>query len=1262
MNKWTKKLLSLVLAAALLLSCTPLTSAEGTVGTEPETTVSEETTAPTEETTEPSEESVDPTEETTEPEEETEPEETSEPTEVQEPTEVPSEDPTGETEETTEETEPEETEEPEEDETVELPFGFQGLPDGYVLSESALAEKQVLIDEAVLDELTVMAAGTDYETDTMTIHAETREIAEIYAAAYSAELVDYFDGTGLIRLTTATVAEAVEAAQDMELPLPAANPNYIISLDPNEDYSAVLSQDGISTQSTTPQRMDWNTWVNEVFEQPDPALLYPAENHTWWSGSYFNYQYMHDTMDTYGAWGVTMGEDIKVAVVDTGVMANHPDLAGKVTEYDVGFGTGDGAGHGTHVAGIIAASVNNGTGGAGVAPNAQILSIRVFAGNGRTSDYYVAKGINQAVAAGADIINLSLGAPGFSQDLERSVRYAISNGVCIIAAMGNDGMNQVAYPAAFDGVIGVVASDENNTRAQYSNFGPWADIAAPGSAIYSSTYDGSFGLKSGTSMATPAVAGAAALYKSVHRAATPRQIESRMKATATKGSKDLGVGIVNVGKMLSEKPTVPVIWAFDDEYNIIATSEDGSLKNPIPCESRIGFATYTVDQNWFYVYTMDGKTPAIKNGSVIVGEVYSNPIDLSPYAGQTVTVKAIQVNGMGMASAVMTQKIKVANTWNITGMEIDGPARVVAGKSGEFKATVYPTDKASQSVTWSIVSATMPGVTINAKTGVVTTKATAKGDVLIQATSTMDPNWSAYFAFTVAQVYPVKTLTLNISKQDLFVGSWTTLRAASVIDTKNQEMLISDLDWRWTSSNPKVAAVDPSGNVTALSKGTATITCKVLDGSGKTAKCVITVRQQVTGLTVSGQQAIAPGASATYKAAAYPTIANDKGVSWSLYNAPMGTTISASGKVTLPKNADINAEPFYVCATAKDGSGVSASYCVMVAQKCTRVSIYANNSPGSAPGLVFNRRGDLTGVGMFNVNLLDTEGMDNQVSLYAWPENGQNVPIVWTSSNPAVASVWNGEVTAHKAGSATITAAAQDGSGKKATISVKVTVPVSSMTLTSSADKGTVGLDNMAVGKTYSHTVSFGTLYGTPTNRKVDWAWSATTLQNGTYMDVSSALSNMVSCKGGKLSVKGNAQSVLDRYGNTQVTIYAISQDGTDVLTARTYNLVRGATFVKFINGLRQDSDGNYYLTFVSDQAVLHDSSGYKFGDFVVTSSNSRVVNPIEVSTSSSYNSYYGGYVYWLVISSDMYTGKATITVKTTDGTNKTAKFTVTMN
>lgn len=1261
MNKWTKKLLSLVLAAALLLSCTPLTSAEGTVGTEPETTVSEETTAPTEETTEPSEESVDPTEETTEPEEETEPEETSEPTEVQEPTEAPSEDPTGETEETTEETEPEETEEPEEDETVELPFGFQGLPDGYVLSESALAEKQVLIDEAVLDELTVMAAGTDYETDTMTIHAETREIAEIYAAAYSAELVDYFDGTGLIRLTTATAAEAVEAAQDMELPLPAANPNYIISLDPNEDYSAVLSQDGISTQSTTPQRMDWNTWINEVFDQPDPALLQPADkngSHSWWND---NYQYMHDTMDTYGAWGVTMGYGVKVAVVDTGVMANHPDLSGKVTEYDIGYGTGDGAGHGTHVAGIIAASVNNGLGGAGIAPGAEIISVRVFNGNGKTSDYYVAKGIDKAVAAGAQVINLSLGGPGFSQDLKRAVTQAINKGVCVVAAMGNDGMNQVSYPAAFDGVIGVVASDTNNTRAQYSNFGPWADIAAPGTAIYSSTYDGSFGLKDGTSMAAPAVSGAVALYKSVHYDATPKQIESRMKATATKGGKDLGVGIVNVAKMLSEQPAAPIAWVLDENNELIASSQDGTLKNMVPCESKLAIVSTIEDVNHFFVFTLDGKTPAVKNGSVAVGEVYVEPIDLSRYAGQTITLKTMQVNGLGMAGKVLTQKIKVSNTWKITGMEITGPDRVVAGKKGEFRATVYPVDKASQSVTWSIVSSMAAGVTINAKTGAVSTKTTSDGRVQIRATSTTDPSKYAEFTFRVERCFPVKTLTLDTYKHTMFVGDSAALRVTTAVNTNNDRVAVSNLEFIWSSSNQKVATVDADGRVVAVAKGSATIICKVLDGSGKTVKCTVTVKQQVEELVISGQGGMAPGTSATYKANAYPATASEKGVYWSVVDAPKGTTISASGKVTLPKMVEEGVDHFLVQALAKDGSGISRRFSVMIAPKCTRVGVYASNAPGNAPGLVYNRQGILTGVGMFNVDLQNTDGVENQVSLNAYAE-GNSVPILWTSSNPAIASIDNGLVTAHKAGSATITAAAQDGSGKKATIAVKVTVPVSSMSLTSSAEKGTVGLDTMAIGKTYSHTVSFGSLYGAPTNRKVQWSWIVTTIRNGQLVNVSSAVNGMVSCNSGRLSVKSGVTSVLSRYGNLQATIYAEALDGSGVVALRTYNLVRGATFVKFINGLRRDNSGNYYLTFVSDQVVSSSSSGYKFGDFVVTSSNSRVVNPIEVSTSSSYNSYYGGYVHWLVISSDMHTGKATITVKTTDGTNKTAKFTVTVN
>lgn len=232
MKKMPRKLLALLLAAALVLSCSPLIQAEGTAVTEPETTVTEETTVPTEETAVPTEETTEPTEETTAPTVETEPEATEEPTEEpsEEPSEEPTEEPTEDPEKAMEETEPEETEE----EPVELPYGFPGLPEDFQLSQSALEEKRVLTDMEVLEDLAEMTAGTDYEADTMTIHAETREEAELYAAAYGAELVDYFEGTGLIRLTTATVMEAVEAARDMDLPLPAANPNYICALDPNE--------------------------------------------------------------------------------------------------------------------------------------------------------------------------------------------------------------------------------------------------------------------------------------------------------------------------------------------------------------------------------------------------------------------------------------------------------------------------------------------------------------------------------------------------------------------------------------------------------------------------------------------------------------------------------------------------------------------------------------------------------------------------------------------------------------------------------------------------------------------------------------------------------------------------------------------------------------------------------------------------------------------------------------------------------------------
>lgn len=217
---------------------------------------------------------------------------------------------------------------------------------------------------------------------------------------------------------------------------------------------------------------------------------------------------------------VHTGAGVTVAVVDTGISSAHSDLAGRVTE-SVTFidGTTDGeddAGHGTHVAGTIAAVQDNGIGVVGVAPGANLMAVKVLDSSGSGSWSSVAAGITWATDNGADVINLSLGGTLGSATLEAAVHYAFDHGVFVAVAAGNEGKAaRLSYPAAYDdAVITVTAEDPATNRfPSWSNYGiPPVDIAAPGVSICSTTMDGAYGLKSGTSMATPHVAGAAAVY------------------------------------------------------------------------------------------------------------------------------------------------------------------------------------------------------------------------------------------------------------------------------------------------------------------------------------------------------------------------------------------------------------------------------------------------------------------------------------------------------------------------------------------------------------------------------------------------------------------------------------------------------------------------------------------------------------------------------------------------------------------------------
>lgn len=210
-------------------------------------------------------------------------------------------------------------------------------------------------------------------------------------------------------------------------------------------------------------------------------------------------------------------KNVTIAVLDTGVdCRSHSDLE-CLDGYDAISGAldgqADGNGHGTHVAGIIAATIGNDIGVAGVV-SSKILPVRVLGNSGGGSIFSVAKGIDWAVENGATLINMSLGSSGNSPVLESAVRDAQRKGVIIIAAAGNDNKNndrQPQYPANYDSVISVGATDAKGERAYFSNYGETVRVWAPGVDIMSTWKGGGYRSLSGTSMATPLVTGAIAL-------------------------------------------------------------------------------------------------------------------------------------------------------------------------------------------------------------------------------------------------------------------------------------------------------------------------------------------------------------------------------------------------------------------------------------------------------------------------------------------------------------------------------------------------------------------------------------------------------------------------------------------------------------------------------------------------------------------------------------------------------------------------------
>ena len=254
------------------------------------------------------------------------------------------------------------------------------------------------------------------------------------------------------------------------------------------------------------------------------------------------------------AWDITHGSaGVNIAILDYGIDQDHPDVSSKITA-NANFTTSgtvdDLDGHGTHLAGIAGAVTGNNFGVAGVGYDSSLMNGKILRESVGGFSSWLANGMIWATDNGADVISISFITSGASGTLENAVNYAWDNGVVVVAAAGNNGNNTPQYPGAFANAIAVAATDSTDALAGFSSFGNWVNVAAPGVTIYSTLPGGTYGNRSGTSMAAPHVSGLVALLFAIaidtnENGFVNDEVRSAIEATA----EDIGVAGIGTGRI-----------------------------------------------------------------------------------------------------------------------------------------------------------------------------------------------------------------------------------------------------------------------------------------------------------------------------------------------------------------------------------------------------------------------------------------------------------------------------------------------------------------------------------------------------------------------------------------------------------------------------------------------------------------------------------------------------------------------------------------
>lgn len=466
------------------------------------------------------------------------------------------------------------------------------------------------------------------------------------------------------------------------------------------------------------------------------------------------------------------------------------------------------------------------------------------------------------------------------------------------------------------------------------------------------------------------------------------------------------------------------------------------------------------------------------------------------------TITAAATDGSGKKGTVT-----IGVTRLVQSLVLTGPSEVGAGKSITLTATALPDSAVTKTVTWTSGDVTKATVS----NGKVTAKKNVSGTVTITATAKDGSGVTATKEITI--LTPAEKVTILSGGNDvtgkklgldLDESGKKTVALTTALSAANAANGSVSQDVLWTSSNVRVATVDANGLVTAGMNGTATITAAATDGSGKKGSVTVNVTRLVKSLAITGEEAVGAGKSITLTTTALPDSATDKKVTW-VSSDPTKATVS-NGKVTAKKNASGTVT---ITATANDGSGVTDTKEISILTPAEKVEIYrmqdgSGNLPGTEADYMADPHGKLVTKGTLGLDPDNEEGVVTLVlsagfyakdaATGAWSDSGVGQGVVWTSSKPSIAAIETSEYTlanttttisictvkALARGTATITATAADGSGKKESCTINVSSQVRSVAVSGSK----------VVAKGKSVQLLATALPDSAANKKVAWTSS----------------------------------------------------------------------------------------------------------------------------------------------------------------------------